>query len=76
MAQAAHQEREAFEQTLDVRIAIAQAIEAEGAGTIRKRPRELLAGLAQVAHFRVVVAEDLVVLGWTGHKRNKEKAVT
>jgi hypothetical protein len=69
MAQPAHQERKAFEQTLHVRIAFCEPIEAKRAGTIRESAGEFFATFTQVAHFRFVVAQDVVVFDGRGHKQ-------
>src|SRR5690606_12433642 len=55
---ARRQERETFEQPLDVGIGDLEAFHAEPAGDLRKLARELRAHLADVLQLAVVVAQE------------------
>jgi hypothetical protein len=67
VAQAPHQEGEAFKEPFNMRITFAHAVHVQFTRAIGECLRELLAGFAQVAHFCLVVAQDLVISGWLCH---------
>ena len=61
LAQASHEEGEALEQPLYIRVVRTGLIQVELRRPVRERLGKLLARLTQVAHFRIEIAQRQIV---------------